>query len=558
LLVSNVLWAEEPARLAADEVGDPPELVYSPSSHADLVYRILLGEIAGKRGEFDVALENYAIAAQATDDPRVAERAAGIALFLGEHAAALQIARRWYELSPDNSKAQQMLVLALLKSKALDEAVEQLEVLRVAGADDGQAGFGGVAALLSQVEDKDAVFDVMVKLRDRHPNSPFAHYYFALAALGKDDRQQALEGLDAALAADASLGQAHLLRARVLMDMHRIDDALSDLGQAVERLSEDYDLRLGYARLLVGSGRLDEAQNQFELLVEQKPQDPEILYALGLLSIEAEQLDQAEGYLMRVLDLGKRIMDVYYELGRVEELRGNDTKAREWYGRVVVGQDRYLNAQVRVGAILARLDDFDGLAQLMTSLRREHAEDAIGLYLAEAEILRDSGRYEASFELLGRALGEYPEDNNLLYARGLAAEKLDLLDILEQDLRAIIATDPENGHALNALGYTLADRTDRYQEALGYLTKAIALLPDDSAVLDSMGWIKYRLGDLDVSLEYLRRAYEQSPDPEIAAHLSEVLWSSGKHDEARELWRQANEENPENEFLLDVKGRLGL
>jgi tetratricopeptide (TPR) repeat protein len=204
------------------------------------------------------------------------------------------------------------------------------------------------------------------------------------------------------------------------------------------------------------------------------------------------------------------------------------------------------------------LDDFDGLAQLMTSLRREHAEDAIGLYLAEAEILRDSGRYEASFELLGRALGEYPEDNNLLYARGLAAEKLDLLDILEQDLRAIIATDPENGHALNALGYTLADRTDRYQEALGYLTKAIALLPDDSAVLDSMGWIKYRLGDLDVSLEYLRRAYEQSPDPEIAAHLSEVLWSSGKHDEARELWRQANEENPENEFLLDVKGRLGL
>jgi len=303
-------------------------------------------------------------------------------------------------------------------------------------------------------------------------------------------------------------------------------------------------------------GQLGKARREFATLLNQNPKDTDSLYALGLLAAETRQFDLAEGYFLDLIKRKTRLTDAYFELGRIEEQRGNYAKANGWYERVS-GEERYLIAQLRKGVMLAKAGETATLTQHFETLRRNQPQNSITLYQAEAEALREAERYQEAFDTLDRGLALHPNDKDLLYARSLIAEKLDRLDVLERDLRIIIAADPKNGQALNALGYTLADRTDRYQEALGYIEQALALLPDDAAVLDSMGWVQYRLGNNAKALEYLRRAYQANPDAEIAAHLSEVLWVSGQHEEAKRIWREAQTRNPASVHLRKLKERFG-
>jgi tetratricopeptide (TPR) repeat protein len=375
--------------------------------------------------------------------------------------------------------------------------------------------------------------------------------------MGNDNPQAALEALSAAVKLQPDWSQAHLARAELLVQLDRAGEALEALAETLTEQPDTRPLRVGYARLLIANNRLDEAREQFERLVADDPVDGDSLFALGVLAADAEQFDLAVEYLQKVLALDVRTMDTYYELGKVEELRGNFEQARDWYAQITTGE-RYLNAQVRVATMEARLGNFPAMAEHFTQLRTSHPDSAIALYIAESEVLREEKRYQMSFDLLDNALSDHPDNHDLLYSRALIAERLDRLDVLERDLRRIVEDDPDNGHALNALGYTLADRTDRYEEALDYIAKALALLPEDAAVLDSMGWVKYRLEDYEAALHYLRQAFEASPDPEIAAHLSEVLWVSGATDEARAVWRESIDQHPEDEHLIEVQERFGL
>jgi tetratricopeptide (TPR) repeat protein len=531
--------------------------VMQPSPRADLMYQVLVAELAGKRDQLDVALGHYRQVAATSDDPQVAERAALLALLMKDNAAALELTRRWRALAPTSDPARQALVLALLRNGQTDEAAGHLEaVRRAASKRDQQQGFATVASLLSQVEDKQAALRVIRQFGARHPQSAFAHYYQALLAAAAGERTQALASLDRALELNPKLAVAHLLRTRLLMDQGDRKAALAGLAKAIAVLPRDRNLRMNYARLLVDAGQLDKARREFATLLNQNPKDTDSIYALGVLAAETRQFDLAESYFLELIKRNVRLADAYFELGRIEEQRGDYAKANDWYGRVS-GEERYLTAQLRKGVILAKAGETTTLAQHFEALRRDQPQNSINLYLAEAEALREAGRYQDAFDALDRGLVLHPNDKELLYARALAAEKLDRLDILEQDLRAILAVDPKNGQALNALGYTLADRTDRYQEALAYIEQALAVLPDDAAVLDSMGWVQYRLGNHAKALEYLRRAYQANPDAEIAAHLSEVLWVNGQREEARRLWREALKKNPDSSHLLKLKEKLG-
>lgn len=561
LLTSGALLADQSAPPATNTQTPTPaasaEAPLPVLSQADLIYHILVAEVAARRGQIETALQNYRIAALSSNDPRVAERATGVALYAGNNEATLELARRWQALDGNSLQARQSLALALLRDHQLDAAVEMLEAVRIAAQQDGQQGFATLSNLLGQVRDRETVFRVMEVLRGRHPQSTYALYYYALGAAGLEKYDQALNGLNAALALNGKWREAHLLRARVLLQKGDKDKAMSQLAEAVNAQPDDLELRLGYARLLVAAERLDDARAQFQILAERNPNDGESLYALGLLAAEANQLDQAESYLKKVIDLGKRAMDAYFELGKIEEKRGNFQKAQDWYVQVSEGE-RYLNAQVRAAAMSARQGDFPGMSARLAQLREDSPDDAVSLYIAEADILRDEKRYQQAFDRLSQALSNNPGNKELLYARALSAEKIDRLDVLEEDLLALIKADPDNGHALNALGYTLADRTQRYAEALQYLERAIALLPNDAAVLDSMGWIKYRLGNYQESLNFMRRAFEVSQDPEIVSHLTEVLWVSGQKDEARQVWKKAIEKEPKNDFLLKLKERFAF
>lgn len=553
----TVVDAQAPAPAPAPK----PEFVIrpplQPSSQADLAYEILAAELAGKREQLDVALLHYRRAAAISTDARVAERATMLALLIKDNAAALELAKRWQTIAPNNDQSRQGLALALLRNGRIDEATEYLETVRkLASAKDRQQGYATLASLLSQTEDKPAALRVMRHFRDRNPHSAFAQYYFALLAATSGEREQALASVTLALQHDPKMAVAHQLRTQILLDQGQNEAALSGLAKAVASLPRDRNLRMHYARLLIESGQLDKARREFATLLNQNPKDTESIYALGLLAAETRQFDLAQSYFLELIKRNIRLADAYYELGRIEEQRGAYQKAREWYEKVKT-EDRYLNAQMRMGAVLAKLENPAAVTNHFDMLRRSNPQSSINLYLAEAEALRAAGHPQEAFDTLDQALKTHSDDKDLLYARALAAEPLNRLDLLERDLRAVLAVDPKNAQALNALGYTLADRTDRYQEALGYIEQALVLLPEDAAVLDSMGWVHYRMGNPGKALEFLRRAYRINQDAEIAAHLSEVLWITGNRDEAKKIWRAALSKQPDSRHLRELQTRLG-
>lgn len=532
-----------------------PPLEANP--RADLLYKVLTAELAGKRDQLDVALAHYRQAAALTDDPKIVERAAMLALLVKDNPAALELAQRWQTVAPANDQARQAMALALLRNGRVEEATEYLEtVRRLAAAKDKQEGYATLASLLTQVDDKQGALRVMGRFRDRNARSAFAQYYFGLLAAASSERDQALAAINLALARDPKMAPAHQLRVRLLVDQGKDEAALAGLSQAVAALPNDRNLRMSYARLLVEANQLEKARRQFATLVSQNPKDTESLYALGLLAAEVRQFDLAESYFLDLVKRKVRLADAYYELGRIDEQRGAYAKAREWYGRIK-SEERYLNAQMRMGVVMAKTETIPTVTQHFDGLRRDNPQNGISLYLAESEALREANHHQASFDTLDRALTVHPDDKDLRYARALAAERLDRLDVLEQDLRAILAADPKNGQALNALGYTLADRTDRHQEALGYIEQALAILPEDAAVLDSMGWVQYRLGNYPKALEFLRRAHQKNPDTEIAGHLSEVLWVSGQQEEAKRIWRAALAKEPDSPQLRQLRERFG-
>jgi tetratricopeptide (TPR) repeat protein len=546
---ATVIGAQAP--IAETELLIQPTL--QSSLHSKLIYQILVAELASKRDQLDITLANYRRAAATTEDYRVAERATILAMFMKEDPVTLELAKRWYALTPIKDQARQALALALIRNRKLDEAVCYLEtVRRSAGAKDNQHGYATLASLLTQSDDKQAAMQVMRQFIDRNKCSPFAYYYYGLLAAAFDDADQALASLRLALYHNMKLPFAYQLRARLMLDQGYTEAAVSEMSKAITALPGDRNLRINYARLLINTGQLRKARHQFDILLKRDHKDIEAIYAIGILSAANRHFDMAERYFLALVKYNTRLEDAYFALGRIAEQRGNFIKARIWYEKIR-SADRYLNTQIRIGIVSAKTGNAATISRHFETLRRNNPENSLNLYLAESEALRETNHYQEAFDNLGKALSSHPNDQNLLYLRALISEHLNLLDTLERDLLTIIAIDPKNGRALNALGYILANRTNRYQEALNYIQKAVILLPNDATVLDSMGWIQYRLGNYHKSLEYLYKAYRLNKDTEIAGHLSEVLFASGQKDEAKRIWRTVPIKKSDNRNLLEFQ-----
>jgi tetratricopeptide (TPR) repeat protein len=527
------------------------------SNQIDPIYEIMVGEIAGHRGQLDLAAEHYLRAAQVSSDPEIAERAVRIGIFAKEEKRSLQAALRWLELEPDNLEAHQVVAALYIRNGLADPAIEHLEKVIEAKPGDERQGFMLVFALLGRESNTEVVMQVMNELVARHDDNPYAYFALGHLALRADRPEEGLAAARRARQLDPGLSDAYVLEARALVELGRMDEALEGLGHAVTIFPDDQELRLAYARMLVEARAYDKARVEFEALHRLAPDDPDLLHTLALLSIEAKRLDDAERYLKQLRATGKRIDDAHYYLGRIADTRRQYEEAIGWYNLVLQGEYR-LDAQVRIGQMLAKLGDLDAARDHLARLREQSSDPAtnIRLFLAEGEILRDAREYVMAMSVYDRALTEFPNNTDLLYARALTAEKIDRVDWLERDIHSILEREPDNAHALNALGYTLADRTNRYEEAMGYIQRALELKPDEPAIIDSMGWINYRMGNYDQALKYLRRAVSLLQDPEIAAHLGEVLWVSGQHDEARKVWERALEHDPDSTILLDVMNRF--
>ena len=522
----------------------------------EILYRLLVGELASDRGDLSFSLENYMSVARETRDPGVAARAAKLAVFARAEGEALEAARLWSEGAPSSVEARQVLASLLISTGDIDGAVEHLEVIVETLSDPPGAGFQRASDLLATEKDGEAAAAVMRQLVLGHEDDAAAQLALArlLARIGTTE--EALAVIERAYELDPDSARIAVLRARY---RHRSDDvegAFSALEEFLERSPESGMARMAYARLLVDAKRYDEARAQFEHLVAEEPENDDARYALALLLVQTDRLDEAAQQFERLTDRPSRRDVAYYYLGRIAESEERLDDAIASYRRVRRGEHR-LNAQIRVAVLYAERGDLAAARRHLHGVRSENNQDSVRIFRAEAGLLARAEQYDEAMAVFDASLEELPGNPDLLYSRGMLAEKMDRLDIVERDMREIISQDPEHADALNALGYTLADRTDRYEEAYELIKRAIELKPDEAYIVDSMGWVLYRLGRYEEALEQLQRAMSLDPDPEIAAHLGEVLWVMGEKAEARNVWSTALEATPDDERLLDVIERFG-
>ena len=522
----------------------------------DLLYKIMLAEIAGQRGYLDISLQNYLELARETRDPEIVERATRIAVYARDQKAAAEAAKLWVELDPRNPDAHQVLAVMALRAGDLDQTLEHLQdILKYTEGNLNQK-LWMVVNLLGRERDRDMVMQVMEKLLAGRENEPDAVFAFAniAARMGKYDR--ALELLKHVMEMDPDNDNAALSYISILQRVDRTNDALKWLEQTLaKRKNNDFNLRMAYARLLTDAQRFDDARHQFELLSVSAPKNTDVLYALGLLYLQANRLDDAQAEFKRLTDLNDRFDNAKYYLGRIAEERKDYQTANVWYEGVQSGENHF-DAQIRMGMLKAKMGDIDGARALLKKIPTSSAKEFTLLTQAEAELLIDEKSYDQAMEVYNRALEGTSYNADLLYSRAMLAEKMGKLDILERDLLRIITREPNHAQALNALGYTLADRTDRYQEAYSYIKRALELSPKDFYILDSMGWVLYRMGRMDEAKSYLRKAMDIRDDPEIAAHLVEVLWVTGEEKEAKKVWETALQETPGDSHLLNVIERF--
>ena len=342
--------------------------------------------------------------------------------------------------------------------------------------------------------------------------------------------------------------QAALFQGQLLQRTSNAD-ALAYFQGYLKSYPRAMDLRLNYARLLVTDKKYPEARIEFQALLQEFPNNPDVTMAVGLLSLQLNDYDAAEAQLLRALESNYKDPDaVRFYLGQTNEERKRFDEALRWYSSINDGE-QYVPARARYAGILAKQGKLIEARKYLQDAGR-NAQQRMQFTQAEAQLLRDANDFRAAFDVLGQALEKNPNSPELLYDHAMAAEKVDRIDVLEANLRKVIQIKPDHAHAYNALGYTLADRNTRLQEAYTLIEQALKLAPEDPFIMDSMGWVLYRMGQNDASVTFLKRAFELRPDAEIAAHLGEVLWAAGQREEARKIWNSALKDNPANEVLL--------
>jgi tetratricopeptide (TPR) repeat protein len=526
------------------------------NAFADDAYALLVAEIALNQGDTALAVQQYLALARSQDSAEIAERAVRIAVYGEDLEAAIEAAQRWIELDPQRIEARQVIAAIYVRQNRPEQAFDYLaDMIRTSELDDQQL-FPPLLGILAREKNTDAVLAVSQRLAVEFPERAYAQYLHGMLAAQNGRAEEGLMYLDRAAAIEEIEG-VHSARAKILLRLGRPGEAVVSLRKAVESNPGDQNLRLTFARLLVDVKQYEEARVEFEKLHRASPQDPELLYTLGLLSLESQRLDDAEKYMMMLVRLNEREGEAQYYLGRIYENRKLYEDAIEWYSRVHVGEYSF-DARLRIAGMLGTLGRTDEAVEHLDAMLKGSQSNGslVRIYIAKGELLRGARRYQQAMDIYNTALEIVPGNSDLLYARALVAEKLGRIDQLEADIQTILKTEPDNAHALNALGFTLADQTDRYEEAYGYLERAIEIMPDDPAIIDSWGWIHYRLGKYEEAIRLLRKALSRLDDAEISAHLGEVLWVSGDREEARAVWQRALQKSPDDPMLQKVMQRF--
>lgn len=530
--------------------------------NADILFNVLMGEVAGHREQLDAALGYYQEAARLSGDALVAERAVTLALLTKKLDQAEVSVGQWIDLAPESLEARQFAVAIALQRNKYQPAARHLKALIAQAKEKKANGFILAARALSKAVDKQWALQQMNALVSKDATDPEAWYAHAILAAEFKSNAEAIKAVDRAITLKPNWHKAVMLKVKLYWGRGEKDEAIKMLARVVAKDGDNRELRYTYARFLVDASRHEQALKQFQIIWDQDRKAGKkgfnVRYALAVLAMELERHQQAKKHFVALQATAKYRNEAAYFLGRIAEEVKDSAAAIAWFKKVREG-DYEFEAKLRIAENLAKTGKLAEARELLRKLRGHRPSHAVRIYIIESSLLKDAKSPEAEvFALFETGLKEHPEDLELLYTRALYAATLPRIDILERDLRIVIEKMPKHANALNALGYTLADLTDRLPEAADYIRRALDLKPESPAILDSMGWVNYRMGKIGEALKFLKKAHALLLDPEIASHYGEVLWKSGSRRQARKVWRKAWKEFADNEILRKTLKRFGI
>ncbi len=519
----------------------------------ETLYSLLAAEIAGSRAQYDLALGNYVQQARETRDPQVAERATLIARYLNDYTTALEMAKLWANAAPHNQDALANASLAHLQLGQLREAFDYSVRLLDEG---GEPLFQNIAASAASLDEsaRARLLDVFSAQLERHPEDEQLLVGAGILLQQTGDYPAAMAQVHKTLKLHPRSIPAAILEANLLHQLKRDDEAIAKMASLLEFYPENTSLRQQYARILTHHD-MALAQEQFAILSQQLPGNGDMLLSLGIIALERRDTETARASFEQLLDRDQHTAAANYYLGRMAEARNDLQEAIIHYLQVNSGND-FLSATLQLLDIFVRQEDFLSAEQHMNRVRLRFPDQSEALYVLHGQTLLKYDQLTQAERVLSEGLTQFPTSTRLLFARAMLNNERQRLAATERDLRQILKQDPDNVAALNSLGYILADRTERFGEAYELLEKALRLKPDDAAIIDSMGWLHYRTGKYPDALDYLRQAYEAAPNAEIGAHLGEVLWVIGDKEEARRVWREALQREPDDETIRATLNRF--
>lgn len=528
----------------------------------ELLFKLLSSEIAYQRGDWQTAYVTTLALAQQTRDPRLARRAAEVALGAKRPDEALSAVRLWLTLAPDSDEAAQYYLSFVILGDRLAEAKPLLEQ-RLQEAPPQTRGLMAlqIQRLLARAKDKPAAFSLLEELLAPYQSQAEIRLALAQGAFASGDIVRARREAQSALKAKPDSELAALTLAQVTLDKN---DSAKVLADFLKQHPDAREIRTAYARMLVDQQQFEKARGEFEILLKDEPRDLTALFALGVLSTQIDDAKAAEKYLTTYLDVLSKRPDEERDptqalliLAQIAEERKDSEAALKWLSQIEPGEG-YFSAQLKRAQVYARRGDISLARKLLHEINATGEREQAQVIIAESQILREANQLQEALHVLREGIERFPNNTDLLYDYAMAAEKNNQLDLMEASLRKIIQIAPDNQHAYNALGYSLADRNIRLDEAFALIEKALKLAPEDPFIMDSMGWVQFRMGKLQEAESLLRRAYELRPDAEIAVHLGEVLWVKGQKEDAQKLWRDAKTKDPQNDTLKNTLARLNV
>lgn len=520
----------------------------------DTLYDLLVAEIAAQRDQLGVTLLNYIDQAQATRDLGVIKRALNAAQYVKDAEAVQQLALLWADVDPSDPQPHQILAYQFTMQKNFADAMAQVDQLIAMNADSRVEALA-IGSLQLSDEDKNEILSLYEQLSSKHPQNNDIRYSKAIVLRGLKRLDEASDLLKEVMNHDKDFEPAHLLLINVLYEKGEKAEAEKLARDSFKKFPRNQSIGRIYATILIDQRKLNAAESVFEDMIETFPDITALRLSVALVKLENDKEEEATNLLLELRDAGLHQNESNYYLGRVAEKNEQFDQAIEYYSSVTDGP-HFESALQHMSFLLVQQNRLADANNLFASLREGFPARANQFWRIQFDVLNKAEKNTEAMEVLNQALTSFPEDNSLRYARAMLREQNGDSAGMEADLLSVLEREPNNPVALNALGYTLADRNERLNEALIMIGTALSLDKNNPAILDSMGWVLYRLGKVKEALVFLVQSYDLNKDPEIAAHLAEVLMVTGQTREAKIIMTRAYRSQPEHRVLNETIKRV--